>query len=644
MASQNKPKSSLLVIIILALAGFFLNNCRNSSPGFSLKNETESGILKPGNIFQFDTVKPAILKKKQSQWDTFRWKKIFFIGLKARRTFAWKIKKDVPSGSLKFSVFFAGFNAIEKLGLPGEFPVAELNIFQKSADKTESILSHTFHIRDMAYSIDNALFFKFSNPLIGIKKGNDLAFSVKVADKIVKKNIRFGITLPRIIEASPPSGREKVPDLILISIDTLRPDYLGIYRELNSENPGFSFSPNIDSVAGQSCIFLNAYTPQSSTWPALSSIFLSLYPHQHGVLNNGDYLKYNYYSIASFMLNRGYQTLSANGNAVQLNISGFEERFNFFRSDFKLIDYVVKRIRDNRQNEPFFHWYHFLGVHANYKPPRWVMDIIDRDREGYRFFNLDKIMQAKAAANQKNIAYSRKLYAGELYHLDFELKKLFDQLKNLGLWDNALVIITADHGEDLYQHNRYFYHYPSIYNTSLRVPLIIKFPGQKKQLILKEPVSLMDIFPTLVHYFTGEKSVRDYPYSLAGNSLLDLIRGDRRAFEERILYAGTGEFQIMSAHYRNWKFIFNPRELTLHTQAKTLYPIKKIELYDILNDPLETATVSNSRIANMLITLINRFRRTYPPVDIRNSIRQDQVDDETRKDAEKVLKSLGYIH
>jgi choline-sulfatase len=641
---MKKMRTGLKIIPVLLAMIAGLVNCREKSPSFLLETGIETSILGPENVFQKNAITGLVMRNRENRHESFSRQKQFILDLKAEGIFSWKINRDINGGSLKFKVFFSDIQLLGKNTLRQDRQLAILTVVKKGVSGSKTLISSPIGMKDVIFTPDGSSIKKAFYKIISLNRNDELLFSLDVSPEL-RDRLKYGITIPRIILQDPSSAQSSAPpSLILISIDTLRPDYLGIYRELAGEKPVFSFSPNIDSVARQSCIFLNAYTPQSSTWPALSSMFLSLYPHQHGVLNNGDYLKYNYYSIASFLLNRGYRTFSANGNAFQLNIPGFEEKYSFYNKDFQLINFALKKIHDLKSREPFFHWYHFLGVHANYKPAKWVMDTIDNQARKFRLFNLDKLMKSKKELHANTVSYIQELYAGELYQLDFDLKKLFDQLKNLGLWDNALVIITADHGEDLYQHNRYFYHYPSIYNTSLRVPLIIKFPGQKKQLILKEPVSLMDIFPTLVHYFTGEKSVRDYPYSLAGNSLLDLIRGDRRAFEERILYAGTGEFQIMSAHYRNWKFIFNPRELTLHTQAKTLYPIKKIELYDILNDPLETATVSNSRIANMLITLINRFRRTYPPVDIRNSIRQDQVDDETRKDAEKVLRSLGYIH
>jgi arylsulfatase A-like enzyme len=376
---------------------------------------------------------------------------------------------------------------------------------------------------------------------------------------------------------------------------------------------------------------------------------LSQYPFEHGVMYNGEFLPSNFDSIATHMLDLGYQTLSLHGNGYRLNIAGIEEKYNFFNDDFALIDIALKKLKQHKA-APFFHWYHFMGVHNDYRPPLWVQHILSKqenmtDEELIKRYDLYRIMQGKDDLSDDLLQHIKSSYAGELYHLDFELKRIFDYLKYHGLWDESFIVVTSDHGEDLYEHNKYFFHYPSIYNTSTRVPLMIKFPGQKKQISIHEQVSLLDIFPTVAEYYDTSESSSESPL-FSGISLLDLIDGNKKPFQSRILFSGIEKFDILAATQENWKLIYNPNKLTPMTNAGTPYPLEEVELYDLSVDSAETNNLVGKHygVAKGLIEEIVAFRKNHViQKKTTNKEGQIQIDEEQKKEALEDLKALGYI-
>ena len=206
---------------------------------------------------------------------------------------------------------------------------------------------------------------------VALPVGGKLKFEVRPAAETKWPSFNIGITIPRIEIA------QKAPrpaNLLILSIDTLRSDTLGVYQTLAGKPPKRSASPELDRFAEEAVVFLNARTTQSATWPALASLNLSQYPHTHGVSFNGDYLKGADDSIALELLKLGYNTRSFLSNAYALNIPGFEKKWPFTK-DEHLIDFVRSKISETA-NAPFFDWYHLWGVHADYNPPLWAMEAL----------------------------------------------------------------------------------------------------------------------------------------------------------------------------------------------------------------------------------------------------------------------------
>lgn len=643
MSAIKEKKRLVSLTAYLLLAGVpivLLNTCQQGDERFlihddSMKQELlDIPVWKPKNVF--------------AENDFFFIGNWFVINLKERHgVFQWKVPENC-TGHLAFRMHVMlpeetkGQNNERDLVLPE----AKLVVKKRNADQEKTLL--TSEMTDLNFR-GRLAFGKGFQKDVTVNRGDTLEFHIKPSqERLDKREILYGITVPKLVNPSLLAS-QTYKNLIIISIDTLRADYVGIYRKLAGEQVDFSFSPNLDALSEQSVVFLNAYTPESATWPALASLLLSQYPFEHGVMYNGEFLQSNFDSIATHMLDLGYQTLSLHGNGYRLNIAGIEEKHNFFNNDFALIDVSLKKLKQHKKM-PFFHWYHFMGVHNDYSPPLWVQHIMSKqenmtDEELTKRYDLYRIMQGKEELSDDLLRHIKSSYAGELYHLDFELKRVFDYLKSHGLWDESFIIVTSDHGEDLYEHNKYFFHYPSIYNTSTRVPLMIKFPRQKRQIVIREQVSLLDVYPTVAEYYATSEGSPELR-SFSGLSLLDLLNGDKKPFQKRALFSGIENFGILAATHKNWKLIYNPDNITPVTNAQIPYPLEEVELYDISVDPDEKDNIAAKHyaIAKDLIEKITAFHKERVlKKKAAGKKGQIQIDEKQKKEALEALRALGYI-
>jgi len=476
---------------------------------------------------------------------------------------------------------------------------------------------------------------------VSLPAGAEIEFGASIEADVAGAGavVNAGITVPRIVTASTAPSPSS---LLIISIDALRSDYLGVYRTLSGHPPNRSFSPELDRFAENAVVFRNARTVEAATWPALSALHLSKYPYQHGVTQNRTYLEMTGGSIGTLMRGLGFDTLSITANAYPLNIPGFEDKHHFFKDDAKILDFARKRLSEPA-DAPFFHWYHLWGCHDNYAPPQWVMKIIEQKNPGYiyRRYKTNDMMLGRVPCGPEDIAAVRRLYGGALYYVDSLLKKFFDDLKRRGSWDETLIIVTADHGEELYDHHKFFYHSPSLYDSALRIPLLIKFPGQRGKRVVDENVSLIDILPTIHHYYAGLPD----PGRFSGLSLLELLNGRREPFRERVLYAEADDSKIAAAVKGEYKLIYNPSGRISYTHVGLPFPFETMEFYDLRRDFGETRNLAgrNHPVLRQLLSEADRFLHAAATRKKEGNKGKIELNEEQKKRADEDLRSLGYI-
>lgn len=422
-----------------------------------------------------------------------------------------------------------------------------------------------------------------------------------------------------------------IKNVILITVDALRADHIG-YMGYNK-----STTPNIDDFANECIVFKRAYANGPFTRPSFISILSSTYP-----LMYDGYFKLSRHRpvVQSTITKNGIQTGAIHSNTYLSRYYGYNRGFNYFYDSFgkkikkktylrRLKKSLIKKIRkkstihnlmkkiyymfnekkkrpyeiaesitkksmkflkENKENR-FFLWTHYMDPHYPYNPPSYIGNIPPKKEK------LNKI--------KKGNGYSPKdkeplinLYDGEIRYTDFWIEKLLDELKNLELLKNTAIIITADHGEEFFEHGDI--HHPSkLYNELLHVPLLVYHPNMKSKKV-KTPVELLDISPTILDILNLE-----YPKSFLGESLLQ-----KRDFSPVISEVSneTNNWEIdldvrkTSCIIGDWKYIMGQKNNN--------------ELYNLKNDSLEQNNLvgSHPKLEDELKTVIQKHRSKYKPM------------------------------
>ncbi|MEW6363012.1 MAG: sulfatase [Acidobacteriota bacterium] len=411
------------------------------------------------------------------------------------------------------------------------------------------------------------------------------------------------------------------PNFLIISVDTLRADHLHCYGY------GRDTSPTIDRFAAQGLRFANAYTSESSTWPALTSMMTSLQPSTHGVTENGYRLAEGIISLAEILSSQGYTTSAVLANMGTAVHRGYDQRYNY--KDQQAVGKYLQRLRAD-QHKPFFHWVHFIGPHDSYAPPKpfdTFFGPVSNPRVGLHRTLADITWSRKPPAPQQmNDIIS--LYDGEIRAVDSYVKRILNELRRTKLDSNTLVIFTADHGEELFDHNNFSFHSGTVYNPTLHIPLILRLPASMPRRGAEEtPVSIVDIAPTILE-IAGLKA----PASFQGQSLL--VRSSARRGQ-----ALSETWEIFTLVDSTYRYVYNPKNIHPKTEAKGWpYAIKAEELYDVRSDRLQKTDIlqSNQQTAAALKAHLIEWMGKV----VKGPAKKQEIDKETQEE----LKALGYIY
>jgi arylsulfatase A-like enzyme len=426
--------------------------------------------------------------------------------------------------------------------------------------------------------------------------------------------------------------RPPAPNVVLVTVDTLRADHLGAYGYSRPTSPG------VDRLARRGVLFRNAESVQSATWPALASLHTSQPPGRHGVIWNGWHLREGATTLAGLLRAKGYDTSAFLTNMTGTRHPGFSRLFLArggaqAEMDRRATDAAVEhlgRVGDRR----FFLWLHLLSPHADYAPPPPYDTAFTRPGASTLSGTIKRLAEVRARGvrlSDADVAHVVALYDGEVAYADAQVDRLLSELRARGLERSTLVVFTADHGEDLHEHNRYFFHAASMYSSSLHVPLILSWPevlpaGAR----VDHPASLVDVAPTVLSLL-GLPA----PSSFLGK---DLLPGRKVPAQppRAVAYSETNG-RIFGARTSEWRFVYNPDKL--HPEALGgPYPIGDVELYDLRRDPREGHDVAGSR--GDLVASFTAQVLAWKEHERRGDGAPEQtIDPHTRQE----LEALGYI-
>jgi len=422
------------------------------------------------------------------------------------------------------------------------------------------------------------------------------------------------------------------PNIILITIDALRPDHLGCYGyKMNT-------SPNIDKFSKEGVIFTQAISQGPATVYSLPSLMTSAYPGTIKVKKWGDYINESIFTLAQILKSNGFWTGCICAQDFFISLLGLNRGFDTLSTgvDLKAEQVTKKAILwiEKNKKKSFFLWLHYFDPHEPYRPPNYIkIDTGHTHEENYDkqvpilknrpvdtdvYGGLGGIPDYAIVDGRREQGYYVSLYDREIKYTDEQIGLLLDELKKLSLYNNALIIITADHGESLGEHNLYFTHGTFLYDVVVRVPLIIKYGKlfSNSQIINKQ-VRLLDIMPTILRILHIRLN-----WKIEGFNLLPLIFKENKTPE---LYAFSEYDEMQSIRTPEWKLIYHSRD-------------KRYELYDLINDPKELSNlvvIEKKQFKFLKAKLESWMHRLKP--NIKPSSRP--LDGTTKAK----LKSLGYV-
>jgi len=433
-------------------------------------------------------------------------------------------------------------------------------------------------------------------------------------------------------------------NVILITVETARADHVGAYGY------GQNTTPFIDSIAEEGVLFEKAYAVRSQTWPSLISMLTSRYPAETGVRMNGQILPRSEKTIADALAAKGYDTSAILSYFCRSGKHGFGETLCTWddgptKRDRHTIDNAKVWISGRKGGE-FFVWMHLYAPHYDYVPVEGFDRFTDPGYSGGfngRKKTLMPVMLGKKEIGEADIQHVKGLYDSELAFADSLIEELWKHVEGEGLGEKTILIVTSDHGEELFEHNDFCYHDCSIYDPSLHIPLIIRVPKGAKGRV-SGPVENIDIAPTILDLLGLA-----VPEDFSGKTLVPPMRGDESsldyAYSERYGLAAEptgdeGERTVYTITDGRWRYIYNPLNVTTlcdfnNYVEEVRFPIREQELYDNDADPRQQRDVlsDNRMIAEKLRAEI---LGNYPIVSGSGA---DIADDETLAR----LRELGYI-
>ena len=331
---------------------------------------------------------------------------------------------------------------------------------------------------------------------------------------------------------------EKLPNVVLITLESLRTDHVGAYGGKSRSRPDLALTPGLDALAREAVVYEDAHAVSSWTLAAHASLFTGLYPSGHQTDGPMDRLDDSYPTLAEVLAARGYQTAAVVSGPYLRRTHNLQQGFELYDDSIASLTsalahddvtnprleaalrYFVEEQRD--ASRPFFLFAYFWDSHFDFLPPAPYDEMfVDSGCEPIDLSDFDTSEVVHEGISPGQLAYVFSQYAGEVRWTDDHLARFFRLLKQHGLWDDTLVIVLGDHGEEFFDHGEKG-HKNNLYAETVRIPLIVKFPKQTEGRRDARLVSQVDILSTIL-------DVADTPVSFPvhGRSLREAVAGDR---------------------------------------------------------------------------------------------------------------------
>ena len=426
-----------------------------------------------------------------------------------------------------------------------------------------------------------------------------------------------------------PTAHPKIQRVILISIDTLRADFLGAY------NPEMKTSPNIDQFASENIVFENATSQGPSTAISHKSILYSVYPAVHKTTKESVPTE-THRSPLEILQSKGFKTAAFVGGGQLARKFGFAKGFDSYweaagkgkRSkehyNLEVIENSTMEWLNQNHKEKFFLFVHTYEVHCPYNPPdeyaqkyaSWYQGPVNPGGKcGDNYYNQQQL-------TAEDVQYIRDLYAGSVNFVDDFIGRLIARLKKLGIYDDTMIVFLSDHGESLGE--RGYVGHNFVYEVQLKIPLIFHIPGYKGKRI-EDPVLGIDVMPSI---FEALGLGRSYPFQ--GRNLLPVINGATEFEKDRVMIAEQNT--RMRVRKGEWACIF----------SRNGSPAD--ELYNLDDDPEQRSNIAGEHpekvkeLKGLYAKMLDSSKELSARFVLGESSRP-KLDDATKEQ----LEALGYV-
>lgn len=462
-----------------------------------------------------------------------------------------------------------------------------------------------------------------------------------------------------------PAPEPEPPNVLLLTIDTLRADHLSAYGYPRAT------TPVLDRLIAEGAKVELAQTQWPKTGPSFASMFTSTYPKDNGVVRKvGVPVPCEYRLLAEELRDLGYRTSAVVANGAVGREFHFDQGFDAYVEAWKgsqgreaievatrpdrVTDLAIEALAGLDGSRPFFLWVHYLDPHFPYRPPEpwrdafqgdawWEPEpriLLDRERASR---SIGGIGREEILDDRDELAFYVARYDAEIRFTDQEIERLIDALRERGLWDRMLTVFTSDHGESLGENGLYFSHGRLPYQNVLRVPLAFRYPGviEPATVIDDGPVELLDVAPTILEvagarlddgtWRQGRSLLRRFDGRESGAGALAFSEAGY-GVEGRWMKAVTdGRFKLVSAPRGDDQRFLAGRG-------------RHLVLYDLTADPEETTDVADRHpeaFRELSRQLARRIRSPKYPVDAG----EPACDGVTEADPETLdqLHALGYL-
>jgi arylsulfatase A-like enzyme len=457
--------------------------------------------------------------------------------------------------------------------------------------------------------------------------------------------------------------------VILVSIDTLRADRLNAYGHGTRR-----VSPHIDALARDGVLFESHISASPWTVPSHLTLFTSLSPSAHGVTTPFDQLKHDLgrerladslpqavTTMAEVLAGRGFETAAFTGGSSLDPRLGFGQGFSRYdTSMFKLDARNMERLFDwvrARRGGGFFMFWHTFEVHAPYLRTTFLDEVLPPDRAERVRRATERLGSDLASAPAGAVvlgqhgAFQREvaeaLYAGGIHSADGWFGRLTALLRELGLYDETLIVLTSDHGDEFADHfpgSIYNQHGHTVYEELVRVPLVVKLPGQRHAGVrVKAVTRAIDVLPTVL----AALGVPAGGLSMEGAPLQPLWEGaggspvpPRLAFTEATAFS-TEEKKAVRSDRHKYIVSVGRDSLARHGRAHVPEVPARRELYDLVadagekHDLLRSPSAEDERLAREMDEALRLLARAR-----HGTAEKTKLDDATMER----LRALGYVN